>query len=227
MGRFLKSLLQMVQFLAQLGKCLLCGIRFLTCLLGSTEVGFYRSVFFVPMAILGSMRSMRTPIFLAQLARLLETDFLGNPHRGSNTGPLGSRLVLGRSFLTGWHMGFLGGTHMLNSLERNLKRTHVHGSHALFLQVVLILPLVWTHPENMTCQISLCERNICQCHAIDVAWAKVPAGQLRNLGVELLYALYELVYANSLGLLEHVRKVILFLLSCVVWKHSKKVKRSR
>jgi hypothetical protein len=72
------------------------------------------------------------------------------------------------------------------------------------LHIVLILPLVRTHPENVTCQISLGEWNIHQHHASIVVWAVVPAGQLRNVGIELLYALYELMYANPLGLLEHV-----------------------
>jgi hypothetical protein len=142
MGSFLKSLLQTVQFLAQLGEQLLCGIGFLTCLLGGTEVGFQCSVFLILAAILGSVRSMRTPMFLAQLTGLLEMDFLGNLHCGSNTGPLGSCLVLVRSFFTGWCMGFLVSTYRLNSLEISLKSMHVHGSHALFLQVVLVLPLV-------------------------------------------------------------------------------------
>ncbi len=123
-------------------------------------------------------------------------------------------------------MGFLWGTHVLNSLERSLKRMHVYGSHPLFLKVVLILPLVWTHLENVTRQISLGEWNIRRCHAGIVARAIVPSGQLCNVGVELLYALYELMYANPLGLLEHVGKVILFLLSCAVWKHSEKVKHN-
>jgi hypothetical protein len=65
----------------------------------------------------------------------------------------------------------------------------------------------------MTCQISLGEQIICRHHTGDVARAVVPAGQLRNVGVELLYALYELVYANPLGLLEHLGKVVLLLLS--------------
>jgi hypothetical protein len=123
-------------------------------------------------------------------------------------------------------MGFLWGTHALNSLERSLKRMHVHGSHPLFLQNVLILPLVRTYLENVTCQISLGEWNICQHHTEIVAWAVVPARQLRNVGVELLYALYKLMYANPLGLLEQVGKVVLLLLSCIVWKHSKKVKHN-
>jgi hypothetical protein len=65
MGSFLKSLLQTVQFLAQLGEWLLRGIGFLTSLLGGAEIGFYRSVFSIPTAILGSVRSMRAPMFLA------------------------------------------------------------------------------------------------------------------------------------------------------------------
>jgi hypothetical protein len=96
----------------------------------------------------------------------------------------------------------------------------------IFLQVVLILPLVQTHPENVICQINLGEWNIRRCHANIVAWAVVPARQLHNLGIELLYMLYQLTYANPLELLEHIGKIILFLLSCVVWKHSEKVKHN-
>ncbi len=148
-------------------------------------------------------------------------DFLGNLLRNSSTGPLGSRLALLRSSLV--CMDFLLGTHALKSLERSLKRTHVHGSHPFLVKVVLILPLVRTHPENVTCQISLGEQNIHRCCARIVAWAVVPAGQLHNLGVELLYALYELTYTNPLGLLEHIGKVVFFLLGRIVWKHSEKV----
>jgi hypothetical protein len=121
---------------------------------------------------------------------------------------------------------FLGGTYALDSFERSLKRMHVHGSQPLFLQAVLILPLVRTHPENVTCQISLGKWNIRRRHASIVTWAVVPAGQLCNVGIELLYALYKLAYANSLGLLEHVGKVVVFLLSCIVWKHSEKVEHN-
>jgi hypothetical protein len=169
---------------------------------------------------------MRTPMFLAQLARLLKMDLLVSLLCVTITGRLGSCLVLVGSFLTRWCIGFLRGTYTLKIFKRSLRRMHVHGSHTLFLQVVLILPLVWTHPENVTCQISLRERNICQHHTSIVAWAVVPAGQLHNVGVELLYALYELTYANPLGLLEHVGKVVFFLISCVVWKHSEKVEHN-
>jgi hypothetical protein len=43
----------------------------------------------------------------------------------------------------------------------------------------------------MTHQISLGERNVHWHHTGDVAWAVLPAGQLRDVGVELLYALYK------------------------------------
>jgi hypothetical protein len=84
---------------------------------------------------------------------------------------------------------------------------HVHGTHPFLVEVVLILPLVQTHLENVTRQISFGERNICQCHTRIVAQAVVPAGQLCNVDIELLYGLYELTYANPLGLLEHVGNV--------------------
>jgi hypothetical protein len=190
-GSLLKSLLQLVQFLAQLGERLLCWIGFLTCLLGGMEISFCRCVFLILAAIFGSVRSMRVPKFLARLARLLKSDFLVSLLCGTITGPIGSCLVLVRSVLAGWCMGLLMGTITLNSPKRSLKRTHVHGSHTLFLQVILILPLVRTHPENVTRQISLGEQNICRHHTGIVAWAVVPAGQLHDVGIELLYTLYK------------------------------------
>ncbi len=103
---------------------------------------------------------MRNSMFLAKFTGLLEMDFLGNLLCSSSTGLLGSCLALLRSFLARLRMGFLFCTHTLNSLERSLKRMHVHGSHPLFLQVVLILSLVWTHPENVTFQNSLGKQNL-------------------------------------------------------------------
>ncbi len=100
---------------------------------------------------------------------------------------------------------------------------HVHGSHAFLVEVVLVLPHVQTHLENVTCQISHGEWNICRSQARIVTWAVVPAWQLHIVGIELLYALYKLTYANMLGLLEHVGKVVLLLLSHIVGKHGEKV----
>ncbi len=81
----------------------------LTCLLGGLEIGFCHPVFLILAAIFGSVCSMCALMFLAQLARLLEMDFLVILLCGTITGPLGSCLVLVRSFLAGWRMGFCWG----------------------------------------------------------------------------------------------------------------------
>ncbi len=101
MGRLLKSLLQLFQFLAQLGNQLLCWIRFLTCLLGGPEIGSCRFVFLILATIFGCMHNMCAPMFLVQLARLLEMDFLMSLLCGTITGPFESCLVPVRSFLAG------------------------------------------------------------------------------------------------------------------------------
>ncbi len=120
-------------------------------------------------------------------------------------------------------MGLFLCTHALDCLERREKQIHVHGSHALLVENVLILPPMWTHLENVTCQISLSEQVVHRCHTRIVAWTVVPAGQLRNVGVELLYTLYKLTCVNPLGLFEHVGKLVLFLLISIVGKHSEEV----
>ncbi len=80
-----------------------------------------------------------------------------------------------------------------------------------------------THSENVTCQVSLRLRNICGTHTRIVTWAVVPAGHLHSIGIELLYVLHKLMYANSLGLLKHIGKVVLLLLSLVVGKLGEQV----
>ena len=87
------------------------------------------------------------------------------------------------------------------------------------MKVVLILPRVGTHSENVTQQISLGKGHV---HGNRVglhAWAVVPAGQLRDVGVELLHTLHKLTNADALGFLQHVRDVVPLLLSRVVGEH--------
>jgi hypothetical protein len=67
--------------------------------------------------------------------------------------------------------------------------------------------------------------NICRCHTSDIAWAVVPVEQLHDVGIELLYALYELAYINPLGLLEHIGKVLLLLLSSLFGNTVRRWKR--
>ncbi len=99
MGSFLKSLLQLVLFLAQLGKRLFCWIGFLTCPLGGVEIGFHHPVFLVLAAIFCSVHSMCDLMFLAKLLRLLNMYFHVSLLCGSSTGLLGSGFVLVSSFL--------------------------------------------------------------------------------------------------------------------------------
>ncbi len=93
----------------------------------------------------------------------------------------------------------------------------------LFVKVELVLPHVRAHPENMTCQISLSKQHV---HGnrgrFCVQQAMIPAWQLQDGRVELLYGLHKLTNADALGLLEHIRDVVLLLLSHVIDKNSKK-----
>jgi hypothetical protein len=52
----------------------------------------------------------------------------------------------------------------------------------------------------------------------------VEAWHLGNVGIELLYTTYKLMYVDALGLLKYISDIVLFLLSCVDGKRSEKVK---
>jgi hypothetical protein len=155
---------------------------------------------------------------------LLKIDFLGDSGRSSCARSLGSCLILAGSFLARLRVGFLLRTYVLYCLKRGKKQTHVPGSHAFLVEVELILPQMWTHTENVHHQISLREWSFCRLHTGIVTRAVDSAWQLHNVGVELIYALHKLTHTNTLGFLEHVRKVVLFLLCRIVGKHGEKVK---
>ncbi len=89
----------------------------------------------------------------------------------------------------------------------------------------MVLPLEWTHPENVTPQFSLGEWNVCWNHSGICTWAVVEAWHLSNVGIELLYITLKLMHTNTLGLIEHACDVILPLLSRVDGKHGKKVEQ--
>ena len=141
---------------------------------------------------------------------LLGAIFLWDSGHRFSTRLLVAFLALVGSFLAGVCAGLFLPTYALYSLERGKKQTHVHGSHAFFVEVELILPLDWTHPENVTCQISLGEQNIFRSHARLDTGAVKPAWQLHNVGVELLYAMQKLTHADTLGFLEHIHYIVLF-----------------
>ncbi len=134
MGSFLKSLLQTVQFLAQLGERLLCWIGFLTCLLGGMEIGFCQPVFLVLAAILGSMCSMCAPIFLAQLTRLLKWTFLGTRNLALVLGHLAPALFLWEAFSLDGTWAFLW-VHMRSIASREAEEYTCPWESCLFLAV--------------------------------------------------------------------------------------------
>ncbi len=64
---FLKHLLKLVRFLAQLRKRLLYGIGFLSAFLSGEEVGFFRSAFLETTAIARIVCRARAPMLIARL----------------------------------------------------------------------------------------------------------------------------------------------------------------
>ncbi len=76
----------------------------------------------------------------------------------------------------------------------------------------------------MTPEVSLCEWNVFGfCAGVHVG-AVEEARHQSNVGIELLYSTYKLMYIDALALLKYVGDVVLFLLCCVDGKHGKQVK---
>jgi hypothetical protein len=148
--------------------------------------------------------------------------FFGTLVIGLVLGLLVAFFALVGSFL-GLCAGYLLCTYMLNSLKRCKEQTHVQQSDTSLLEVVLVLPLEWTHPENMTPQFSLGEQNVHWNRSGIVTWAVAEAWHLHNVDIELLHTMHKLMHADTLGLLEHVHDVILLLLSRVDGKHGENV----
>jgi hypothetical protein len=155
---------------------------------------------------------------------LLGASILGDFNSSFSTRLLVSFLALVGSFVTRLCAGRFLHTYVLYSLETHMKQTHVHGSHAFLVEVELVLPRKQAHPENVACQVSLGEQDICRsCVWLDT-WALKPAWQLRDEGFELLHMLHKLMHADALGFLDHVCQVVPFLLNRIVGGHDEKVK---
>ena len=117
---------------------------------------------------------------------LLGVSFLWDSGRRFSTRLLVAFLAIGGSFLRLW-AGLLLGTYALKSLKRHKRQMHVERHHAFLVEIVLVLPLKWTHPKNVTPQFTLGEWNVCwNCSGIGT-WAVVEAWHLQDVGIELLY----------------------------------------
>ena len=137
---------------------------------------------------------------------LLKTDFLGNPDRRIGTRTLLPFLALVRrplGFLI-IRLALLMGADTFNHFQRSQKRVHVHQHHALFVHVVLVLPREWTHTQHMSPYLSLHEWNVLGLGAGIQVWAVVEARHLHDVGIELLYSPYKLMYVDALWLLKYI-----------------------
>jgi hypothetical protein len=84
-------------------------ITFLTAFLSSTEIRFLLSVFLEPTAITSVVHGIRDPMHLAQVAMLLEANFLGHPDRSLGTRAFLPFLALVRRLLGRFRFALLIG----------------------------------------------------------------------------------------------------------------------
>ncbi len=149
---FLENLPELVQFITQLGKRLLRGIRILSAFLSGAEIGFFRSVFLETMAIASIVRRVHAPKFLAQVAVFLGT-YLFRDSGTLSTRSLCTLLLTVPSFLVARRVGLAGSflpTYAFDGLERLKEQTDVGRRTTFLVKVVLILPRVRAHSENVT-----------------------------------------------------------------------------
>ncbi len=89
LARLLQRFLKLLDFLGELCKIMVYRITLLTAFLSGAEIRFLLSVLLKPTTITSVMHGIRAPMLLAQVAMLLEANFLGYPDRS-----LGTRVFL-------------------------------------------------------------------------------------------------------------------------------------
>ncbi len=105
----LQRFLELVDFLGELRKVTFYGITFLIPFLSSAEIGFLLSVLLKPTTITSVMRGIRAPMLLAQVAMLLEANFLGHPDHSLGTRAFLPFLALVRRLLGRFQFALLVG----------------------------------------------------------------------------------------------------------------------
>ncbi len=75
--------------------------------------------------------------------------------------------------------------------------------------------------QYMSPYLSLRERYVLGLGAGIGVGAVIESWHLGNVGIELLYTTYKLMYIDALGLLKYIGDIVLFLLSCVDGKCEK------
>ncbi len=105
------------------------------------------------MAIASIVHFVRAPMLLALVAMHLGT-YLFWDSETLSTRSLCTLLLAVRSFLVARRVRLVGSflpTYALDSLKRLKEQTHIGRSTTFLVKVVLILPRVGTHSENVTC----------------------------------------------------------------------------
>ncbi len=146
----LQCFLEPLNFLGELREVMVFGIIFLTAFLSSTEIRFLCSVLLKPMTITSVVRGICTPMLLAQVAMLLEANFLGHPDHSLGTRAFLPFLALVRRLLRRFRFALLVGADAFDRFKQGEKQAHIHWCHALLVHVVLVLPLERAHTQHMS-----------------------------------------------------------------------------
>jgi hypothetical protein len=149
LARLLQCFLKLLDFFGELREVVVYRITFLTTFLSSAEIRFLLSVFLKPTTITSVVRGIRTPMLLAQVAMLLEANFLRQPDRSLGTRVFLPFLALVRKLLGRFQFALLVGADTFDRFQLSEKRAHVHWRHALLVHVVLVLPLERAHMQHM------------------------------------------------------------------------------
>jgi hypothetical protein len=149
LARLLQRFLKLLDFLGELCKVMVYGITFLTTFLSGAEIRFLVSILLKPTTIASVVRGIRTPMLLAQVAMLLEANFLGHPDHSLGTRAFLPFLALVRRLLGRFQFALLVGADAFDRFQRSEKQAHVHRRHALLVHVVLVLPLEGAHMQHM------------------------------------------------------------------------------
>jgi hypothetical protein len=113
----LQRFLELLTFFGELCKVVVYGITFPSAFLSGEEIGFLLSVLFKPTTITSVVHGICAPMLLAQVAMLLQEDFLGNPDCRIGTRAFLLFLTLVRRLLGRFQFALLLGADAFDCLQ--------------------------------------------------------------------------------------------------------------
>jgi hypothetical protein len=108
-ARLLQRFCKLLDSLGELRKVMVYGITFFYAFLSGVEIRFLLSILLKPTTIKSVVHGIRAPMLLAQVAMLLEANFLGHPDRSLGTRAFLPFLALVRRLLRGFRFALLIG----------------------------------------------------------------------------------------------------------------------